>query len=82
MFNIENLSKIPLKLIVLKSVKIFIFNQEELKNINKFKIKKYFVTLVYEEKLDFKLNNSMELSLENIKNLISHDLDKTMKLYK
>lgn len=82
LFNIENLSKIPLKLIVSKSVNIFIFNQEDFNNINKFKIKKYFVTLVYEEKLDLKLENSMKLSIENIKNLISHDLDKTMKLYK
>ena len=78
LFNIRNLDKIPLKLLISKKVQVFIYNRDDLSYIKKFKIKSKFINLIYAEQLDEKNENYMEMNFKNIDNYIKNELDKEL----
>ena len=75
LFNIKNLDKIPLKLLISKKVQVFIYNRDDLTYLKKFKIKSKFINLIYEEQLNEKNENYMKINFENINNYIKNELE-------
>lgn len=75
LFNIKSLDKIPLKLLISKKVQVFIYNKDDLTYAKKYKIKSKFINPIYEEQLNVKNENCMEMKFENIKNYIKDELD-------
>lgn len=75
LFNIKNLDKIPLKLLISKKVQVFIYNRDDLTYLKKFRIKSKFTNLIYEEQLNEKNENYMKINFENIHNYIKNELE-------
>ena len=73
-FNIKNLDKIPLKLLISKKVQVFIYNREDLTYLKKFKIKSKFINVIYSEQLNEKNKNYMKINFENINDYIQNEL--------
>ena len=78
LFNIENLDKIPLKLLITKKVQVFIYNRDELSYLKKFKIKSKFINPIYDEHLNVKNENFMKMNFENINSYIKNELERKL----
>ena len=76
LFNVENLIKIPIRLMLTKKILVFIENEDDLKNLKNYYFRNKFIHVYHNNKLKLKNSNkklNINFEINNLENVIDEE---------